>query len=117
MKPNWKPLEEKLGKKRCVGFMFMGRINGINLYKHGMARVYLNLDDSGHCCVADGNGGFHRADFSSELAKLEKALRELGETLESVYDEFYIAQKRETLERAGIPMVRINIEPQILSIN
>lgn len=46
MKPNWKPLEEKLGKKRCVGFMFMGRINGINFYKHDMARVYSNLGPS-----------------------------------------------------------------------
>lgn len=117
MKPNWKPLEERLGKKCCAGFMFMGRTNGINLYKHGMARVYLNLDDSGDCYVSDGNGRFHRADFSSELAKLEKALRELGETLESVYDEFYIAQKRETLEMAGISMVRIEIEPKDESIN
>lgn len=117
MKPNWKPLEEKLGKKRCAGFMFMGRINGINLYKHGIARMYLNLDDSGHCYVSDGSGRFRRADFSSELAKLETALRELGETLETVYDESYIAQKRETLQKAGIPLVRIEIKPQDLSIN
>jgi len=24
-------------------------MNGINLYKHGIARMYLNLDDSGRC--------------------------------------------------------------------
>jgi len=46
MEPNWKPLVDKLGEERCVGFMFMGRVNGINLYKHGIARKYLNLDDS-----------------------------------------------------------------------
>ena len=28
MEPNWKPLEQKLGTKRCAGFMFMGRVNG-----------------------------------------------------------------------------------------
>jgi len=117
MKPNWKPLEEKLGKKDCVGFMFMGRINGINLYKHGIARMYLNLDDSGHCYVSDGNGRFGRANFSSELARLETALRGLGETLESVYDESYIARKRETLRMAGIPLERIEIQPEDLSIN
>jgi hypothetical protein len=49
MQPIWKPLEEKLGKGRCVGFMYMGRMNGVNLYKHGMSRTYLNLDDLGQC--------------------------------------------------------------------
>jgi len=44
MEPNWKPLEMKVGPARCVGFMFMGRVNGINLYKHGITRTYLNLD-------------------------------------------------------------------------
>ncbi len=32
MEANWKPLENTLGAPRCVGFMFMGRVNGINLY-------------------------------------------------------------------------------------
>jgi len=49
VKPNWQPLIEKLGQERCVGFMYMARINGINLYKHGISRTYLNLDDSGEC--------------------------------------------------------------------
>jgi hypothetical protein len=31
MVPNWRPLEEKLGHHRCAGFMYMGRVNGINL--------------------------------------------------------------------------------------
>ena len=43
MEANWKPLEKALGKARCAGFMFMGRVNGINLYKHGISRSYLNL--------------------------------------------------------------------------
>lgn len=117
MEPNWKPLEEKVGRKRCAGFMFMGRINGINLYKHGIARMYLNLDDSGHSYVSQGRGNFVRADFTTQLAKLERALRELGETLESVYDEAYIAKKRDALHRAGIPLIRFEIEPENQSIN
>ncbi|HJT68661.1 MAG TPA: hypothetical protein VJ731_00600 [Terriglobales bacterium] len=116
MKPNWRPLEEKLGSKRCAGFMFMGRINGINLYKHGIARMYLNLDDSGHCYVS-GSRGFHRADVMTELAKLEAALRELGGTLESVYDEACIAKKCEALYRTGIPLIRFEVEPENQSIN
>jgi len=117
MKPNWKPLEEKLGTKRCAGFMFMGRINGINCYKHGIARMYLNLDDSGQCFVCREHWKFGRADFDRELARLEAVLAELGETLESVYDERYIAQKREALRKAGIPLERIEIHPEELSIN
>ena len=55
MKPNWKPLEDHLGRARCVGFMFMGRINGINLFKHGIARLYLALDDRGQCLETRGH--------------------------------------------------------------
>jgi len=60
---------------------------------------------------------FERAEFANELTKLEAALAELGETLESVYDEAYIAHKRDTLRKAGIPLERIEIQPEDLSIN
>ena|SRR5258708_7254323 len=117
MEPNWKPLEEKLGANRCVGFMYMGRVNGINLYKHGIARIYLNLDDSGRCYVQRGNSRYERANFEVELARLETALAEIGESLESTYDEEYIARKRAALEKDGIRLMRFTIRPQHLSIN
>jgi hypothetical protein len=117
MEPNWKPLEMRLGNKRCAGFMFMGRVNGINLYKHGIARMYLNLDDLGECYISRKNWCFEKADFAAELSKLESALRELGETLESVYDDSYISKKREALRKAGIPLQRIEIQPENLSVN
>lgn len=78
MEPNWKPLLDRLGEKRCVGFMFMGRRNGINLYKHGIARMYLNLDDQGRCYVCRQEWHFERADFDAELGKLEAASLRLG---------------------------------------
>ena len=117
MEPNWTPLEQKLGTKRCAGFMFMGRVNGINLYKHGIARMYLNLDDSGQCYVSRADWKFEKAEFASELAKVETALAELGETLETVYDEAYIAQKKDALRKAGISHERFEIQPEDLSIN
>lgn len=117
MRPNWKPLERKLGKKRCAGFMFMGRINGVNLYKHGMARMYLNLDDFGQCYVARGNERFEKADFAVELHRLESLLRQIGETLESAYDESYIVRKRKALQDAGITLERIEIQPRNSCIN
>jgi hypothetical protein len=117
MEPNWKPLEEKLGQERCVGFMYMGRVNGINLYKHGIARMYLNLDDLCRCYVAQGNSRYERADFAAELARLQAALAAIGESLESTYDEQYIARKRAALAKAGIRLLRFKIRPQHLSIN
>lgn len=78
MDPNGKPLEEMLDKKRCARFMFMGRVNGINPCQHGMARMLLNLDDSGQCHISTGRWGFEKADFPVELGKLETALREFG---------------------------------------
>ena len=116
MEPNWKPLEMRLGSKRCASFMFMGRINGINLYKHGIARMYLNFDDAGECYVLGENGRYERASFAAGLSKLESALHELGETMESVYDDSYTSKKREALQRAGIAFQLIEIQPDHLSI-
>ena len=116
MEPNWKPLEDRLGYTRCGGFMYMGRINGINLYKHGIARLYIALDDRGQCFV-HRNSRYERGDFKTEVARIEAALREIDETLESPYDEEYIARKQEALRRAGIPLLRIDIEPEDVTVN
>jgi len=94
----------------------MARINGINLYKHGISRTYLNLDDSGQC-YKNRNSRFEKWDFAAELAKLEASLTELGETLQSVYDEAYIAGKEEVLQDASIPLLRVEIEPEDRSIH
>ena len=117
MEPNWKPLVDKLGEERCAGFMYMGRVNGINLYKHGIARMYLNLDDRGQCYVCREKRRFERTDFDTRITQIEAALSELGETLESVYDESYIEQKKKALEAAGILCERTEIQPEDLSIN
>jgi hypothetical protein len=89
METNWRPLEKRLGRARCVGFMFMGRINGIN----------------------------QPTAFEAEIRRIEAALRDLDETLESVYDESYIGRKQEAFRRAGIPLIRIEIEPEEVTVN
>lgn len=116
MKPNWKPLEGRVGPKRCVGFMYMGYANGVNLYKHGMARMYLNLDDRGECYVLNGNR-YERAEFEVELGRIEQALAVIDETLESTYDDDYIARREAAFRKAGIPSLQIEFEPEDLSIN
>lgn len=114
---NWKPLENRLGRARCEGFMFMGRVNGINLYKHGISRSYLNLDDDGTCYVAGEPGCYLQADFDQELAKLEECLRGLRATLETPYDESFIARKREVLGQQGISLLTLQVEPDEVSIH
>ena len=93
MEQNWKPLGMKLGPARCMGFMFMGRVNGINLYKHGITRTYLNLDDEGNCYAYQGGSRYRLTDFSVELQKLEASLKKQGETLPTQYDDQYMARK------------------------
>src|SRR5258708_1621022 len=112
MNPIWKPLEEKLGPDRCVGFMYMGRVNGVHQYKHGITRTYINLDDQGNCYVWNQTLGFVNADFEVELSGLEADLRKCNETLEVPYDEDYIALKEEVLQSLGIQTLRIKAEPE-----
>jgi hypothetical protein len=73
--------------------MFMGRVNGINLYKHGITRTYLNLDDEGNCYAYQGGSRYRLTDFSVELQKLEASLKKQGETLPTQYDDQYMARK------------------------
>jgi hypothetical protein len=117
MDANWKPLENRLGRARCAGFMYMGRVNGINLYKHGISRSYLNLDDDGNCYLAGKPGCYMAADFNRELATLEECLRGLQVTLESPYDESFIVRKREVLGQRGISLLTIQVEPEDVLIH
>lgn len=117
MEPNWKPLENRLGAARCVGFMFMGRVNGVYLYKHGISRSYLYLDNDGNCHAAGKPGCCLPADFEQELSKLEKLLTELGATIETPYDENFITQKREALRQHGISLLTIQVKPDEMTIH
>ena len=117
MEPNWRPLEDRLGRARCAGFMFMGRVNGINLYKHGISRTYLNLDDAGNSFVAGERGCYIPSEFDQELTKLEERLKTLEAALETPYDELFIARKREILSKEGIHLLTIQVEPEEVSIH
>lgn len=117
VEPVWAPLERRLGKARCVGFMFMGRLNGINRYKHGITRTYLNLDDEGNCCLPGGRGTYVPADWHTELGKLEACLAALGSTLTTSYDEAFIAEKRNALQRQGISLLTITVEPHETNVH
>jgi len=109
MEANWKPIETKLGAVRCAGFMFMGCLNGINQYKHDLSRRYLFLDDEGQAYEAAGRNEFREISFNEALARVEEPLKELGETLETSYDDAYVNRKEAALRAAGIEVLRIRI--------
>ena len=117
MEPVWAPLERRLGRPRCAGFMFMGRTNGINRYKHGITRTYLNLDDHGNCYLPGGVDIFVPADWDAELAKLEACLAKLGSSLTTPYDEEFIAKKRKVLQDQGISLLTITVEPHETNVH
>ena len=112
MEANWEPLELRLGEARCAGFMFMGRLNGINHYKHGLSRRYLFLDDVGRAYESVGRKEFREIPFDEALAWVEEPLKELGETVETAYDDAYISRKETALRAAGIEVLRLRIVPE-----
>jgi len=117
METNWKLLESRLGRERCVGFMYMGRVNGINLYKHGITRIYLNLDDEGNCYLATRAGCYRHVDFDCELRKLEEILKVFDATLETPYDDVFVARRRAALRQQGISLLTLQIDPNEVIIH
>ena len=109
MEPNWKPLEARLGITRCAGFMFMGRVHGINQYKHGISRRYLLLDDEGRAYEVGGRNEFREIPIAEALARVEEPLKDMGETLETPYDSAYIDRKDAALREVGIEVLRLRI--------
>lgn len=117
MEAYWNPLEKRLGRRRCVGFMYMGRVNGINLYKHGITRTYLNLDDDGNCFIAARSGRYSHANFDCEVKQLEETLKGLNATLETPYDDVFIARKRQALRQQGISLLTLQIDAQEMKVH
>jgi hypothetical protein len=68
MEPNWKPLEEKMGKHRA-DFLYVGRSGAIHIYKNVPTRMYLYLDEAGRCYVR-GRHDFQLGDFNEEWGKI-----------------------------------------------
>lgn len=91
--------------------MFMGRVHGINQYKHGISRQYLLLDDEGRAYEAVGRNEFREIPIVEALAQVEEPLKDMGETLETPYDSAYIDRKDAALREAGIEVLRLRIIP------
>jgi hypothetical protein len=97
--------------------MFMGRVNGINRYKHGITRTYLNLDDEGNSYLREASGVYVLVDWRTELGKLQACLATLGLSLTTPYDDDFIAGKRKALQEQGISLLTIAVEPEEINIH
>jgi len=117
MEANWKPLEKRLQPAQCVGFVFMGRLNATNLYKHGISRRYLNLGDDGRAYRYVERSRFEEIPFEEALAWVAEPLAEMGETLETPYDEEYKARRSAALRAAGWRQLRVQIQPERVAIH
>lgn len=117
MEANWRPLEEKLDPAQCVGFMFMGLLNGVNLYKHGLSRRYLNLGDDGRAYRYLDRGRFAEIPFEQGLSWVVEPLAAMGETLETPYDEDYKARRSACLRVAGWAELRIQVPARNVAIH
>jgi len=93
-------------------FHVHGSFESINHYKHGLSRRYLFLDDVGRAYEAAGRNEFREIPFDEALARVEGPLQELGETLETAYDDAYITRKETALRAAGIEVLRLRIVPE-----
>jgi len=93
-----------------MGFMFMGRLNGINHYKHGITRTYLYLDDAGNCYLKEEKGGFVPGTWGVELGKMEACLA-------TPYDEEFIVRKRNALRQQGISLLTIEVQAHDINIH
>ena|SRR5215813_15345838 len=100
--PNWTPLESRLGADRCVGFMYVCRVDGrINEYKHGITRTCINLDDAGNCYRFTAEDGYIPANWDNEIRLVEDLLTSCGASLQTAYDDEFRAMKALYCEFAG----------------
>ena len=123
--PDWGPLEELLGPcgageggghSPACGFMFMGMVagppgsGGIRLYKHGISRRYLNLDERGQAYRYDPLSDSYRpVPLAEALQHVFGPLPEMGESVCTPYDEDYIRRRDEALRRAGFTVLSADI--------
>lgn len=117
MEANWRPLEERLKPAQCVGFMFMGRLNGVTLYKHGLSRRHLNLGDDGRAYRYVDCGRFAEIPFEKALSWVVEPLAAMGETLETPCEEEYKARRSTCLRAAGGAELRMQVQPENIAGN
>ncbi len=102
--PDWEPLHVVLPLEWCDGFMWMFRIEEgdavIEMYKHGITRRYLMLDQLNRAYRYTGDG-HERIPVAIAVERVFDGIEEMGWTRETAYDEEFVAEKHRQLREAG----------------
>jgi hypothetical protein len=106
--PNWEPLHVALPIEWCDGFMWMYRVEQddavIELYKHGISRRYLNLDQLNRA-YRYTEDGYIQLPVALATAVVFEGLEEMGWSRETKYDEEFVAEKHRLLREAGYTVI------------
>lgn len=102
--PDWDPLHVVLPLEWCDGFMWMFRVEEddaiIEMYKHGITRRYLMLDQYNRAYRYTGEGHV-RIPVAVAVERVFEDIEEMGWTRETAYNEEFVAEKHRQLREAG----------------
>jgi hypothetical protein len=102
--PDWEPLHVVLPLAWCDGFMWMYRVeqddNIIELYKHGITRHYLNLDQDNRAYRYTGDG-YIQIPVALAVEQVFDGIEETGWSRETRYDEEFVTEKHRKMRGAG----------------
>lgn len=106
--PDWAPLEKVLPYEECGGFMFMGYVGEIRMYKHGFTRRYLNLDPEGNAYgyIAKTNG-YVRLPLDMAIDEVFWGIEECGVRRSTPYSDEEQAKRQKAMEEAGWTVIRM----------
>lgn len=106
--PDWDPLHNVLPMAWCDGFMWMYRVDEdgaiIEMYKHGITRHYLMLDQYNRAYRYDGTGHV-QIPVALAVERVFEGLEEMGYSRETRYDEEFVAEKHRKLREAGYTVI------------
>lgn len=102
--PDWNPLHVVLPLEWCDGFMWMFRVEEgdavIEMYKHGITRRYLMLDQNNRTYLYTGEDHV-QIPVAVAVERVFEGIEEMGWTRETAYDEEFVAEKHRLLREAG----------------
>lgn len=106
--PDWEPLHVVLPLEWCDGFMWMYREEQddavIEVYKHGITRHSLNLDQFNRAYRYTENG-YIQIPVAVAIESVFESLEEMGWSRDTKYDEEFVAEKHRQLREAGYTVI------------
>jgi len=101
---DWDPLHDALPMEHCDGFMWMYRVTWktevIEVYKHGITRMSLHLDHSGHAYLYRGDT-YKRIPVKEAVDRVFEDIETMGFSRKTPYTEEYRREKHRRAREQG----------------